>query len=125
MHLYVDNRSGVAIYEQLYQQIRSQILHGELNENASLPSIRGLAKDLQISVITTKKAYDKLEEEGYIYTAPGRGSFVSAKNEEIVKEDTMRRVEECLGEAVRLCRQNGIGREELLEMLEYELEEQK
>ena len=125
MNLIVDNSSGVAIYEQLYRQIRSQILNGELSENTPLPSIRGLAKDLRISVITTKKTYDKLELEGYIYTAPGRGSFVAAKNEELVKEETMRKVEECLEEAVRICRQNGISDEELYEMLRFELEEQK
>lgn len=123
MRLLLDNRSGIPIYEQIYTQIRGQILSGELAENTPLPSIRGLAKDLQISVITSKKAYDKLEEEGFIYTAPGRGSFVAPKNTDMVREENLKKIEDYLSEIVRLCRINNIDRQELNEMLDLAMEE--
>ncbi len=123
MHLFIDNRSGLPIYDQIYRQIRAAILDGTLQENDPLPSIRSLAKDLQISVITSKRAYEKLEQEGFIYTAPARGSFVAPKNPELVKEDNLRKIEEHLAEVVRLAKMYGISREEINEMLEEELEE--
>ena len=123
MHLFIDNRSGLPIYDQIYRQIRAAILDGTLQENDPLPSIRSLAKDLQISVITSKRAYEKLEQEGFIYTAPARGSFVAPKNPELVKEDSLRKIEEHLAEVVRLAKMYGISREEINEMLEEELEE--
>lgn len=123
MHIYIDNRSGLPIYEQIYRQIRAAILDGTLAENAPLPSIRSLAKDLQISVITSKRAYEKLEEEGFIYTAPARGSFVAPKNPELVREDNLRKIEEHLSEVARLAKMYGVSRAEIDEMLDAEMEE--
>ena len=82
MNLFIDNKSGAPIYEQLYTQIKNQILSGELQPEEAMPSIRGLARDLRISVITTKRAYDELEQEGFLYAVPAKGFFVAAKNTE-------------------------------------------
>ena len=81
MNILIDNKSGAPIYDQIYSQIKSQIISGVLKENDVLPSIRGLAKDLRISFITTKRAYEELEREGFIYTIPGKGCFVALKND--------------------------------------------
>ena len=86
MTVLIDNKSGVPIYDQICSQIKAQIISGELKENDLLPSIRGLAKDLRISFITTKRAYDELEQEGFLYTIPGKGSFVAPKNVELLRE---------------------------------------
>ncbi len=123
MQIFIDNRCGVPIYDQIYRQIRTAILDGTLQENAPLPSIRQLAKDLQISVITTKRAYEKLEQEGFIYTAPARGSFVAPKNAELVKEENLRKIEEHIAEIIRLAKMYGISRAEIDEMLDLETEE--
>ena len=80
MQIFIDNKSGVPIYEQIYSQIKTQIISGAIAENEALPSIRNLAKDLRISVITTKRAYDELEKEGFLYTVAGKGCFVAPKN---------------------------------------------
>ena len=87
MHILIDNKSGTPIYDQIYSQIKSQIISGELKENEMLPSIRGLAKDLRISFITTKRAYDELEKEGFLYTIPAKGCYVAPKNVELLRED--------------------------------------
>ena len=79
MHVLIDNKNGAPIYDQIYSQIKSQIIRGVLQEDEMLPSIRGLAKDLRISFVTTKRAYDELEKEGFLYTIPGKGCFVAAK----------------------------------------------
>ena len=86
MNLFIDNKSGAPIYEQLYTQIKNQILSGELQPEEAMPSIRGLARDLRISVITTKRAYDELEQEGFLYAVPAKGFFVAAKNTELLRE---------------------------------------
>ena len=124
MTILIDNRSGAPIYEQIFSQIRDQIFSGELAEDAPLPSIRTLAKDLRISVITTKRAYEELEAAGFIYTLPGKGSFVAAKNEELLREEHLRQIEEHLSAALNLARLSGLGREELREMLDT-LEEEE
>ena len=82
----IDNKSGVPIYDQIYSQIKAQIISGKLQENEMLPSIRGLAKDLRISFITTKRAYEELEREGFIYTVPAKGCYVAQKNTELLRE---------------------------------------
>ena len=92
MTILIDNRSGVPIYDQIFTQIKSQILSGALSENEALPSIRSLAKDLRISVITTKRAYDELEGAGFIFTVPGKGSFVAAKDTELIREENLRQI---------------------------------
>ena len=93
MTILIDNRSGVPIYDQIFTQIKSQILSGALSENEALPSIRSLAKDLRISVITTKRAYDELEGAGFIFTVPGKGSFVAAKDTGLIREENLRQIE--------------------------------
>ena len=87
MNLFIDNKSGKPIYEQIYSQIKAQIISGELCEDEALPSIRNLAKDLRISVITTKRAYEELEREGFLYTVAGKGCFVAPKNVELLREE--------------------------------------
>ena len=85
MQLYIDNRSGAPIYDQIYSQIKDAILSGQVTEGEALPSIRALAKDLRISVITTKRAYDELESERFIYTLPGKGCFVAERSTELLR----------------------------------------
>ena len=118
MTILIDNRSGKPIYEQIFDQIRAQILSGILEEDEALPSIRNLARDLRISVITTKRAYEELEAAGLLYTLPGKGSFVAAKNRELLREEHLRQIEEHLGAACALARQAGLSREELKEMID-------
>lgn len=100
MNIIINNSSGEPIYSQIERQIKDHILMNRLQAHEPLPSIRMLAKELRISVITTKRAYDELESEGYIYTLPGKGSFVCAQDVELVKETIIRSVEEHLGKAI-------------------------
>lgn len=116
MTIIIDNKSGVPIYDQIYSQIKAQIIGDALRQDEALPSIRSLAKDLRISVITTKRAYDELEAEGFIYTLPGKGSFVAPKNTELLREENLRRIEEHMREISALAVQNGLTRQELSEM---------
>lgn len=102
MHILIDNKSGAPIYDQIFTQIKGQIISGDLRADEMLPSIRGLAKDLRISFITTKRAYEELEKEGFLYTIPGKGCFVAAKNTELLREETLKRIEEHIDEIVRL-----------------------
>ena len=102
MQIYIDNRSGVPIYDQIYTQIKGQIISGALGENEMLPSIRGLARDLRISVITTKRAYDELEREGFIYTVPAKGCFVAARDMELLREENLRKIEQHMQEIRKL-----------------------
>ena len=92
MDIRISNADARPIYEQLRQQIRKSILSGELKEGEALPSIRALAKDLRISVITTKRAYDELEASGFIFTVPGKGSFVAARDTELIREEHLRQI---------------------------------
>ena len=117
MRILISNASPDPIYEQIARQIRAQILGGELAEGDLLPSIRKLARDLQISVITTKRAYEELEREGFINTVGGKGTFVAAQNPEFLREKRVREVEEKLAEAVDKARLLGVGRSQLAEML--------
>ena len=116
MTIIIDNKSGVPIYDQIYSQIKAQIIGDALRQDEALPSIRNLAKDLRISVITTKRAYDELEAEGFIYTLPGKGSFVAPKNTELLREENLRRIEERMREICMLAEQSGLTRQELSEM---------
>ena len=117
MHILIRNTSGAPIYEQIFDQIRDQILSGELEPGAALPSIRSLAKDLRISVITTKRAYEELERGGLITTVPGKGCFVAPRNLELAREESLRRMEEHLGRAVEAARLGGITLSEMTESL--------
>ncbi len=117
MRVVISNSSPDPIYEQIARQIKAEIISGELEEGALLPSIRGLAQELQISVITTKRAYEELEREGFIDSVAGKGTFVAAQNREFLREKKMKIVEEKLAEAVAQARLLGIGIGELSEML--------
>jgi len=123
MNIVISNSSQEPIYEQIVKQIKNMIIRGELAENELLPSIRSLAKDLQISVITTKKAYEELEKDGYIVTVQGKGSFVAAQNKELLKEMRLKIVEEKLAEAVDAGRSIDLSLEEMQEMLKILYEE--
>ena len=109
--------SGVPIYQQIAEQLRADILAGKLKDGEYLPSIRGLAKDLRISVITTMKAYEQLEAEGLVTAAQGKGFYVNAQDSEMLKEQHLRRVEEALAEAIRAARIAGMTGKELQEIL--------
>lgn len=102
MTIVIQNTSDLPIYEQIAQQIKQQILSGTLHEGDALPSIRALAKELRISVITTKRAYEELERDGFLYTVAGKGSFVAAQNLSLIKEEYLKRIEEHLQEVVDL-----------------------
>lgn len=118
MQIIIDNKSGVPIYEQIYNQIKSQIISESIKSEEALPSIRSLAKDLRISVITTKRAYDELEREGFIYTVAGKGCFVAPKNVELLRENNLRQIEEHLQSALQLAKSCRLNVSELIEMLE-------
>ena len=117
MELIIRNNSGQPIYDQISGQIKAQILSGALSPGDALPSIRGLAKDLKISVITTKRAYEDLERDGFIETAPGRGSFIAPKNLEFLKEEQMKLAEDHLQKAADIARSGGISLGELTDIL--------
>ena len=117
MDIMISNANGVPIYEQIVSQVKNLILNGALQEGEALPSMRLLAKELHISVITTKRAYEELEREGYIVSVVGKGSFVAPKNTELVREEKQRQVEEYLCKAVETARTYGISLKELTEVL--------
>lgn len=123
VHIFIDNKNGAPIYDQIYTQIKNQIISGELEENQPLPSIRNLAKDLRVSVITTKRAYDELEREGFIYTLPAKGCFIAPKNVELLKEETLKKIEQHIQEIMQLGAVCNLTKEELLEMVRVNLEE--
>lgn len=125
MNLIISNSSGQPIYEQLCTQIKNQILSGALGEGDALPSIRVLAKELRISVITTKRAYEELERDGFIVTVPGKGSFVAGQNLEIIKESHLRVIEEHLQEVVTAAALCGLTLPDLIEMLTLLYEEEQ
>lgn len=116
MTILIDNRSGQPIYEQIAAQLRRQILEGRLETDAPLPSIRNLARDLRVSVITTKRSYEELESEGLIYTVPGKGSFVAAAGAGLLREENLRRIEEHMAEIRRLAAASGLDEQALEEM---------
>ena len=118
MTIYIDNRTGAPLYEQICAQLKAQIISGALGEGEMLPSIRNLAKDLRISVITTKRAYDELEREGFIYTVAGKGCFVAPKNVELLREENLKKIESLLGEVSRLAGSCGLTRKDILDMIE-------
>ena len=124
MNIFISNSGEQPIYEQITGQIKEMILRGELKGGDALPSMRGLAKDLHISVITTKRAYEELERDGFIHTMVGKGSFVADANMEMTKEEQFRRIEEILAEGVALAKRSGIDCEELQEIIRMVYEEE-
>ncbi len=125
MTIFIDNKSGAPIYDQIYSQIKSQIISGALRENEMLPSIRGLAKDLRISFITTKRAYEELEKEGFIYTLPAKGCYVAPKNVALIREENLKRIEAHIERIIQLAATCSLSKEEILEMVNFCLEGQE
>lgn len=117
MKIIISNASSEPIYEQIGKQIKAQIISGDLKEGEGLPSIRKLAKELQISVITTKRTYVELEKEGFIDVVGGKGTFVAIQNKELLKEKKMKSVEDLMSETVLEAQKLGISFDELHEML--------
>lgn len=117
MNIIISNSSDEPIYLQIVNQLKEQIVTGELEESQSLPSIRNLAKELKISVITTKRAYDELEKEGFIVTVAGKGSYVAAINKEMFHEAKVKMIEEKMTEAINAAKMIGLTLEELQDMI--------
>lgn len=122
MHITLSNSSGLPIYEQIKEQVKMQILSGELYENEMLPSLRQLAKDLKISVLTTTRAYNELEEEGYIASIQGKGFFVMPSSSDLFKEQLIKEVETGLNNAIMAARRASMTGQELINLLELLLE---
>lgn len=118
MNIIISNASDRPIYEQIYSQIKGNIVSGELSEGDALPSIRALAKDLRISVITTTRAYDELERDGFINSVPGKGFYVAEKNLALVREEHLKQIEQFLSEIVSLAAPCGLSKRELSDMLD-------
>lgn len=123
MHIIVNNTSMVPIYEQIMDQIKAAVISGELTEDTMLPSVRGLAKELKISVLTVKKAYDHLEEEGFTVTVHGKGTFVAAANQERMKEEQQKEVEKDLEQAIAKGRRCGLTEQEIRSLFEILMRE--
>lgn len=116
INIFISNASGQPIYDQIYSQIKSLIISGELQTGEPLPSIRNLAKDLRISVITTKRAYDELEREGFINTVAGKGCFVAEKNVELIREMNLKKIEEAMLEIIQLAAACSLSQQDLAQM---------
>ena len=116
MDIIISSSSGKPIYEQISSQIKAMILSGQLREGDSLPSMRLLAKELRISLITTKRAYEELEKEGFIYTVAGKGSFVAPKNVELLREENLKKIEGYIQEIRKLAMPCGLSLEDIIEM---------
>lgn len=125
MNILIDNKSGEPIYNQIYFQIKNQIISGELKEDEMLPSIRGLAKDLRISFITTKRAYEELEKEGFIYTLPAKGCYVAPKNVELLREENLKKIEKHIEQIAKLAVSCNLSRDDIMEMITFGMEEQE
>jgi len=117
MKIIISNSNGQPIYEQIVSQIKTMIISGELNEGDALPSMRLLAKELRISVITTKRAYEELEREGFIVSVTGKGSFVASKNMELIREQQLKEIENHMQAVSELAFNCGIKLDELIEMM--------
>ncbi len=123
MEIFINNYASVPIYEQISSQIKALIMSGELKAGEALPSIRGLAKSLHISVLTVQKAYDTLQSDGFIETTAGKGCFVSAQNQDFYLEEQQKRIEEHLTEAIEIAKVSGIKLEQLQSLLSLLYEE--
>jgi len=119
----ISNTSGIPIYEQIKEQIKSAILSGEVEENELLPSLRQLARDLKISVLTTTRAYTELEQEGFVTNVQGKGCYVMGRGSELIREQLLREVEDNLTAAIKAAGRAGISEEELVKMLGILMEE--
>ena len=124
MNIIISNVNDKPIYDQIYTQVKNAILSGEIQPGEGLPSIRALAKDLRVSVITTKRAYDELEKAGYLYTVPGKGCYVAEKNTELVKEAYLTQIEDHLSQVLTLAAGCGLTVDDLADMLRLLAEDQ-
>ena len=122
MYILIDNKSGTPIYDQIYTQIKNQILSGALEPDSALPSIRALAKDLRISFITTKRAYEELEKDGFLYTIPATGCYVAPRNKELLREENLKKIETRIDEILTLAAACGLTQAEVLEMVRFAME---
>lgn len=122
MYILIDNKSGTPIYDQIYTQIKNQILSGALEQDSALPSIRALAKDLRISFITTKRAYEELEKDGFLYTIPAKGCYVAPRNKELLREENLKKIETRIDEILTLAAACGLKQEDVLEMVRFAME---
>ena len=122
MYILIDNKNGTPIYDQIYTQIKNQILSGELKPDSALPSIRALAKDLRISVITTKRAYEELEKDGFLYTIPAKGCYVAPRNKELLREENLKKIEGHIDEILSLAAACGLSQADILEMVRFAME---
>lgn len=118
MNIIISNSSNTPIYEQIKEQIKNKIISNELKAGELLPSIRNLAKDLRISVITTKNAYDQLEREGYVETVPGKGNYVANKNVVIIREEQLKKIESLIDTSVAIAKISNISKKEIKDMLD-------
>lgn len=118
MNIVISNNINLPIYEQIVRAIKNEIIAGNIKEDDVLPSIRGLARDLQISIITTNRAYEELEKEGLIYSKAGKGFFVSKQNTNMLKEKKIQGIENDIQELVKECKKSGITKEEMLGIIE-------
>lgn len=118
MNIIISNTGDKPIYEQIAGQIKNMVMNGQLKEGDALPSMRTLAKELRISVITTKRAYEDLERDGFITTVVGKGSFIKAADTRLIREEKLKQIEILLSEAISLAGQSGIGRTEIEEIID-------
>ena len=123
MNLIISNNSEIPIYEQIKEKIKKAINSNELKSADILPSVRSLAKDLRISVLTVKKAYDELEDEGYIKTVQGKGSFVIPRSKELMREEQIKAIENYINEIIKIARTNNISRKEIIDLFKFLYEE--
>lgn len=123
MHVILNNTSMIPIYEQLMDQIKSEIISGELKENEALPSVRALSAELRISALTVKKAYDKLEEEGFVITVHGKGTYVAATDRSLAMEARRKAVEDLFAGAVTKAKDIGLTKEDIKEIVDILLED--
>lgn len=122
MYILIDNKNGTPIYDQIYTQIKNQILSGELEPDSALPSIRALAKELRISFITTKRAYEELEKDGFLYTIPAKGCYVAPRNKELLREENLKKIEGHIDEILSLAAACGLSQADILEMIRFAME---
>ena len=122
MYILIDNKNGTPIYDQIYTQIKNQILSGELEPDSALPSIRALAKDPRISFITTKRAYEELEKDGFLYTIPAKGCYVAPRNKELLREENLKKIEGHIDEIFSLAAACGLSQADILEMVRFAME---
>ncbi len=122
MYILIDNKNGTPIYDQIYTQIKNQILSGALEPDSALPSIRALAKDLRISFITTKRAYEELEKDGFLYTIPAKGCYVAPRNKELLREENLKKIEGLIDEILSLAAACGLSQADILEMIRFAME---